>query len=69
MRNWRRDAQSAAGSNDHAALPTWSSDVPFCDHQCPHYDGKRCRVLGLRPDNICEPVVQQMAQMLTKAML
>lgn len=67
MSNWRRDTQVDAGSDEMPALPMWMSDVPFCDDQCPHYDGKRCRVLGFKPDRICEPVVQQMAKMLTKA--
>jgi hypothetical protein len=65
MITWRIDAQAAAGNEDDAAKPVWSDEVPFCDGACPHYDGKRCRVMGLRPDNICEPVVAEMAKMLS----
>lgn len=64
---WRLDVQAAAGNEDHAAQPVWSSDVPFCNGECVHFDGKRCRLMGRRPDNICEPVVAQMAKMLSKA--
>lgn len=32
--------------------------VPRCSEDgCPKYDGKRCELLGRRPDNICEPAV------------
>jgi hypothetical protein len=32
--------------------------VPFCStDECKSYDGKRCKVLGLRPGSICEPAV------------
>lgn len=31
-------------------------------HGCPSYDGKRCAVLGQRPDWICEPAVEAMAR-------
>ena len=40
------------------------SGVPFCNENCPQHDGKRCRVLGMRPDNICEPTVVEMARLL-----
>lgn len=36
--------------------------VPLCDDEaCPHYDGKRCSVMGFRPDGICEPAVLDIA--------
>jgi hypothetical protein len=65
MITWRIDAQAAAGNEDDAAKPMWMSDLPFCSHECPHHDGKRCRVIGLRPDRLCEPVVAEMARMLS----
>jgi hypothetical protein len=35
--------------------------VPFCAKEdCPQYDGKRCRILGLRPDVICEPAIREL---------
>lgn len=37
----------------------WSGGIPLCqDELCPQYDGKRCRMLGFRPDRICEPAVK-----------
>lgn len=35
--------------------------VPRCRHECRHYDGKRCELMGFRPDAICEPAVEEMA--------
>jgi hypothetical protein len=41
------------------------SGIPFCTYdQCPAYDGKRCRLIGFRPGNICEPAVIEMASQL-----
>lgn len=38
--------------------PKWDSDsIPRCDERCPAFDGKRCELLGFRPDVICEPAV------------
>lgn len=36
--------------------------VPYCSADCRHHDGKRCRLLGFRPGNICEPAVIAMAE-------
>src|SRR5690606_13058736 len=42
--------------------------VPMCSREeCPEYDGKRCRILGMRPDAICEPAVMDMAHRLVAA--
>lgn len=35
--------------------------VPRCTERCPHHDGKRCAILGYRPDALCEPAVREMA--------
>lgn len=44
-------------------LPTMGErGVPLCNDRCPSYDGKRCDVLGCRPDRICEPAVAQLAE-------
>lgn len=53
------------------AAPNWANDgVPLCsEDECPSYDGKRCRLLGFRPDNICEPAVAEMAHQLRAARL
>lgn len=32
-------------------------EIPWCDEHCPHHDGKRCELIGHRPDAICEPAV------------
>lgn len=40
--------------------------VPMCTTACPEHDGKRCRLLGLRPSDICEPAVRQMADELVR---
>ncbi len=29
--------------------------VGCCDEDCPSHDGKRCRILGRRPEHVCEP--------------
>lgn len=42
--------------------PKWTEGVPFCaEENCPEYDGKRCRMMGFRPSQICEPAVRQMS--------
>ncbi len=38
--------------------------VPYCSEQCPHHDGKRCRLTGGRPQAICEPAVEAMSVLL-----
>ena len=45
-------------------LLTYRGDgVPLCSHDaCPHYDGKRCDVIGFRPSVICEPAVIQLVR-------
>lgn len=46
-----------------AARPdTDDSGVPYCSEQCPQHDGKRCRLMGVRPSSICEPRVVEMAK-------
>jgi len=38
-------------------------EVPWCDDGCPHHDGKRCELIGHRPDAICEPAVHILVNM------
>jgi len=68
-RTWRKDVAQDAGSVEAPAAPNWAFTqggyVPFCQESCPHHDGKRCRVMGLRAPNICEPVVVQMSRLLS----
>lgn len=47
-----------------SAQPKWHGGVPYCSlEDCRRYDGKRCDAQGMRPQNICEPVVQRLAQL------
>ena len=41
--------------------------VPFCTEECRQHDGKRCRLLGFRPGNICEPAVVDLVAKLRAA--
>lgn len=37
--------------------------VPYCaGDACPSFDGKRCRVIGHRPSEFCEPAVIELAR-------
>lgn len=65
MSTWK---EKATAVSDAPAAPTWEGDVPMCSEDCPHHDGKRCRLLGLAPGSICEPVVAEMGRALTEAM-
>lgn len=47
--------------------PEVVAGVPYCRDACQHHDGKRCRLLGLRPSTICEPAVQALAAELDAA--
>jgi len=43
--------------------PQWEKNVPLCtDDECGRYDGKRCRLSGQRPGQICEPAVKALAR-------
>lgn len=63
---WQRRMERAAVEQPHdPAAPVWSGLVPRCaEDMCPHYDGKRCEVLGMRPRGICEPVVSAMGELI-----
>ncbi len=41
-----------------------NNGVPLCTEHCPHHDGKRCQLLTIRPERICEPAVIDMARSL-----
>ena len=41
--------------------------IPRCHDDCSQHDGKRCRILGFRPDGLCEPAVFEMAQQIKAA--
>ena len=43
-----------------------SDGVPMCTDSCPSYDGARCRVLGFKPGNICEPAVGHLVTRLSR---
>lgn len=46
---------------DSTILPSYDQNgLPLCSREdCPQYDGKRCRVLGFRPDRFCEPQMRE----------
>lgn len=46
--------------------PTWTDlGVPqYTERFCHEYDGKRCQVMGFRPDRICDPAVISMYEVL-----
>jgi hypothetical protein len=48
--------------------PNWTGTVPAHSDECPSYDGKRCRLLGLRPAGICEPAVEDVCAALEAAL-
>jgi len=58
--------QKNATDNSGATVRFTGYGVPLseCD-DCNNYDGKRCKLTGFRPHGICEPVVVEMAEMLT----
>lgn len=68
---WRLAVQSAAGSEDDPARPRWTSSwarspgIPFCVESCAHHDGLCCRLIHFTAPKICEPVVVQMAKLLS----
>jgi len=70
---WRLRAQCDAGTDDDPAKPNWGAIhqgdelIPFCSEKCPHFDGKRCRVMGFKPSSLCGPVVAQMAKLLSQS--
>lgn len=45
-----------------AIEPDVCGGIPFCSERCPQHDGKRCRILGLKPGNICEPGVSRILE-------
>lgn len=63
--NWKRRCEQMG---DERAAPEWATGVPMCSEDaCALYDGKRCRALGCRPGNICEPAVANMADIIRGA--
>ena len=71
VKTWRTHLETLAGDDDFLAKPNWGSHgdvVPFCSEECPHHDGKRCRLIGFRPSGICEPVVAVLANEYEKVM-
>lgn len=50
-------------SDDEIAPDVQRDGVPLCSESCPKHDGKRCRLLGFRPDRICEPAVVRLVNL------
>ena len=63
-KEWQSKVESSA---EPRLFVFWSGfDVPFHLDDCPHYDGKRCRLTGFKPEGLCEPAVQAMAVVMDK---
>jgi hypothetical protein len=61
VKDWQRKVMDAATpKGEHPIWPGWSGSVPLCMEECGQHDGKRCRLLGVRPDRLCEPAVAAM---------
>jgi hypothetical protein len=40
---------------------TWRDGIPICQEaECPHFDGKRCRLTGFQPNVVCEVIISHM---------
>ena len=49
--------------NTDDVQPEWDENmVPQCSESCKSHDGKRCELLGYRPDSVCEPMVTQLSK-------
>ncbi len=67
-RGWMAAAEMEAAHDEVAVSPRWSTAVPYCaKEECDQYDGKRCKLMGQRPGNVCVPVVMGMAELLNRA--
>ncbi len=65
--SWKLVAElDAVAPGVHRAMPKWEGGVPHCRESCPHPDGKRCALLGVRPGAICAPAVAGMATVLSR---
>lgn len=51
-------------STDAIAHRKLETQVPICDDGCRFHDGKRCELLGFRPDRICEPMVADWSEII-----
>ena len=62
---WQERALAGVGAEEYPE-PSWDGvGVPHCTEDgCANYDGKRCRLMGQRPGELCRPVVEAMAEML-----
>lgn len=59
---WRDRVEADAGNYRRRPLPHWEEVTPYCDDVCSYHDGKRCELLGHRPESVCEPVVAAMGR-------
>ena len=46
--------------------PIWRQGTPQCHEECVQHDGKRCRLIGFRPESLCEPTVSAMSVLLNE---
>ena len=47
-------------------LPSQNVVLPYCQDDCPCHDGRRCSILGRRPDSVCEPAVAALVREVTR---
>jgi hypothetical protein len=64
--NWRKRVEREAALDP--IRPNWLYAMPLCSETCPHHDGKRCAVMGIRAPSICEPAVREMTDLLDDTM-
>jgi|GEM_PF-4482089 len=66
---WKRRLEIAVADlgEEGRAQPHWTdTNVPNCDDACQYHDGKRCKLMGFRARGICEPLVIEMAALLSE---
>lgn len=58
----RFETEFTRSVNTDEMQPEWTDQlIPRCSEHCPSFDGKRCELMGFRPDGICEPAVHEVS--------
>lgn len=63
---WKQRALTAVGA-DPSPAPDFGGKLPLCSESCPHHDGKRCELMGFRPGQFCEPVLEAITDLVAHA--
>lgn len=65
------DTRAIVRASPDAIDPDWLSSggsvLPYCSGECRSHDGKRCRLLGHRPGDVCEPAVSALIRHIEEA--